>query len=149
MPEPLPALPLTWRPRRSRFVAYGLAALMVVGSLFLAVILPEQFKAPDRIGMVAFFGVIAWVLHLLGRIRVTADEAGITVVNVLRTHRYEWAEVLDVTLVDADPWPRLDLADGTVIGAMGIQGSEKIRAARAVAELRLLVKARGEAPEER
>ncbi|GIH23139.1 membrane protein [Acrocarpospora phusangensis] len=147
MPEALPALPLTWRPRRSRFVAYGLAALMLVGSLILAIILPEQFKAPDRIGMVAFFGAIAWVLHLLGRIRVVAEENGLTVVNVLRTHHYEWPEVLDVTLADADPWPRLDLADGTVIGAMGIQGSEKIRAAKAVAELRILVKAKGEAPE--
>jgi Bacterial PH domain len=148
VPEPLPALPLTWRPRRARFVAYGLAALMVVGSLIMAIILPEQFKAPDRIGMIAFFGAIAWVLHLLGRIRVVAEEQGLTVVNVIRTHRYEWAEVLDVTLVDADPWPRLDIADGTVIGAMGIQGSEKIRAAQAVAELRLLLKAKGEAPEE-
>ncbi|GAA1024153.1 membrane protein [Acrocarpospora pleiomorpha] len=147
MPEPLPTLPLIWRPRRSRHVAYSLAALMVAGSLIMAVVLPEQFKAPDRIGMVAFFAAIAWVLHLIGRIRVVADEKGVTVVNVLRTHRYEWAEVLDVTLADADPWPRLDLADGTVIGAMGIQGSEKIRAARAVAELRILLKAKGEAPE--
>jgi hypothetical protein len=120
---------------------------MVVGSLILAIILPEQFKAPDRIGMVVFFGAIAWVLHLLGRIRVVAEEKGLTVVNVLRTHHYEWPEVLDVTLADADPWPRLDLADGTVIGAMGIQGSEKIRAAKAVAELRILLRAKGEAPE--
>ncbi len=140
---------MTWRPRRARFVAYGLAAVMVTGAIVLAILLPAQFKIPDRIGILVFFGLVAWVLHLLGRLRVVADERGITVVNALRTHRYEWAEVLDVTLAGADPWPRLDIADGSVVGAMGIQGSEKQRAAQAVAELRLLIKAKGEAPEDR
>jgi hypothetical protein len=144
---PPPPLPIVWRPRRVRFVAYGMAAVVLVGAIVLAVVLPEQFKAPDRIGIVVFGVALAAGLHLFGRIRVAADERGLTVVNALRTHRYEWAEVLDVALYEGDPWPRLDLADGLSIGAMGIQGNERERARRAVAELRALIHARGEAPE--
>ncbi len=145
---PPPPLPVTWRPRRARIIAYGMAAIMILGSLLLAIILPEQFRWPDRIGMVAFGALVAAALHLLGRLRVDADERGITVVNALRTHRYEWAEVLDVSLADGDPWPKLDLADGYSVGAMGIQSTEKARSRKAVAELDALIRSRGEAPDE-
>lgn len=124
-----------------------MAVFLLVGSVVFALVLPSQFKWPDRVAIVGFFALVAWVLHLLGRMRVSADEDGITVVNALRTHRYAWAEVLGVYLPDAEPWPRLDLADGSTVGAMGIQGSEKARAAEAVMELRALIEAKGEAPD--
>ncbi|GLW97279.1 membrane protein [Microtetraspora sp. NBRC 16547] len=144
---PPPPLPVIWRPRQARVIAYAMAAVMVVGSVILAVILPEQFHLPDRIGMVLFGCAVAAVLHLLGRLRVEADERGIKVVNALRTHRFEWAQVLDVNLVEGDPWPKLDLADGHSVGAMGIQGAEKARSRKAVSELRALIHAHGEAPD--
>ncbi|MEU6425328.1 PH domain-containing protein [Microbispora sp. NPDC046973] len=147
MPESAPPLPVTWRPRVTTIIAYGMAAVMVIGSILLAVGLPEQFKLPDRLGMVAFGVVVACVLHLLGRLRVRADEKGITVVNPLRVHRFEWAEVLDVTMVEGDPWPKLDLADGVSLGAMGIQSTERERSRRAVAQLTALIRERGEAPD--
>ncbi|WP_169944772.1 PH domain-containing protein [Microbispora sp. H11081] len=147
MPERVPPLPVTWRPRATTVIAYGLAAVMVIGSIVLAVGLPEQFKMPDRLGMVAFGVAVAAVLHLLGRLRVRADEQGLTVVNALRVHRYEWAEVLDVTMAEGDPWPRLDLADGSSLGAMGIQSTERERSRRAVAQLTALIRERGEAPD--
>ncbi|MBO3745477.1 PH domain-containing protein [Streptosporangiaceae bacterium NEAU-GS5] len=124
-----------------------MAVVVLVGAVVLASILPPQFKAPDRIGIVAFGVALAAGLHLFGRIRVAADERGLTVVNALRTHRYEWAEVLGVSLYEGDPWPKLDLADGDTLGAMGIQGNEPERARRAIGELRALIHARGEAPE--
>ncbi|WP_066362201.1 PH domain-containing protein [Herbidospora mongoliensis] len=144
---PAPPLPVVWRPKRARVVAYTLAAIMVGGALILAVILPEQFHIPDRIGVLVFGCAVAFILHLLGRLRVEADDDGVTVVNAVRVHRYEWAEILGISLPDAEPWPRLDLADGNVVGAMGIQGSEKARAARAVAELNALIKIKSEAPD--
>ncbi|GGO02823.1 hypothetical protein GCM10010116_05490 [Microbispora rosea subsp. aerata] len=147
MPESAPPLPVTWRPRITTIIAYGMATVMVVGSILLAVVLPEQFKVPDRVGMVVFGLAVAGVLHLLGRLRVRADEQGITVVNALRVHRFEWAEVLDVTMVEGDPWPKLDLADGNSLGAMGIQSTERERSRRAVAQLTALIRERGEAPD--
>ncbi|MFI7701025.1 PH domain-containing protein [Nonomuraea sp. NPDC049480] len=150
MPEPVPPppLPVTWRPRRGRIVAYGFAVLIVAGAVIMAVFIAESFKLPDRVAIVAFGCAVAYVLHLLGRVRVEADEEGITIVNAVRTHRYTWPEILDVTLLVGDPWPRIDFSDGRTIGAMGIQGSEKPRARRATAELEALIRDRGEARED-
>ncbi|MBT2228780.1 PH domain-containing protein [Nonomuraea sp. NEAU-A123] len=114
----------------------------------MAVLIAEPFELPDRIGLVLFGCLVAFVLHLLGRVRVEADETGLTIVNAIRTHRYSWPEVLDVTLLVGEPWPKLDFSDGRSIGAMGIQGSEKARARRATAELAALIRERGEAREE-
>ncbi|TDD74587.1 PH domain-containing protein [Actinomadura rubrisoli] len=114
--------------------------------IVLAVVVAPQFKTFDRALMVAFGLLVAWVLHMLARCRVTADEAGLTVVNAFRTRRLEWPEVLDANMSVGEPWPTLDLADGTSIGAMGINGAEKTLAARQLVELRLLLHERGEAP---
>ncbi|MBF8187243.1 PH domain-containing protein [Nonomuraea sp. K274] len=146
-PVPPPPLPVTWRPRRGRLVAYGFAVLIVLGAVVMAVFIAEPFKLPDRLAIVAFGCVVAYVLHLLGRVRVEADEQGVTLVNALRTHRYTWPEILEITLLVGDPWPRIDFSDGRTIGAMGIQGSEKARARRATAELAALIRERGEARE--
>ncbi|GAA2659322.1 MULTISPECIES: PH domain-containing protein [Nonomuraea] len=128
-------------------MAYGFAGFIVLGAIVMAIFISEPFQLPDKIMIVAFGCGVAWVLHLLGRVRVEADEQGITVVNALRTHRYTWPEVLDVTLLESDPWPKIDFSDGLTVGAMGIQGSEKARARRATAELAALIKAKGEAGE--
>ncbi|SDL70935.1 PH domain-containing protein [Nonomuraea maritima] len=147
MSEPVqpPSLPVTWRPRRGRIVAYSSAALIVAGAVVMAIFIASPFQLPDRLAIVAFGCAVAFVLHLLGRVRVEADEEGITLVNAVRTHRYSWPEVIEVTLLVGDPWPRIDLSDGRTIGAMGIQGSEKARARQATAELEALIRERGEA----
>ncbi|MEV6035315.1 PH domain-containing protein [Nonomuraea sp. NPDC052116] len=149
MPEPItpPPLPVTWRPRRPRIVAYGSAVVIVLGSVIMAVFIAEPFKLPDRLAIVAFGCAVAFVLHMLGRVRVEADDEGVTIVNAARTHRYSWPEILEVTLLVGDPWPKIDTSDGRTIGAMGIQGSEKARAVRATAELEALIRERGEARE--
>lgn len=152
MSEPVdlsPSLPVVWRPWRTRLVAYVMAGVVVIGAVVLAAVLPDPFRLPDRIGVVLFALLVAGVLHLLGRCRVVADERGLTAVNALRTHRLEWAEVLDVHLLVGEPWAKLDLADGSSLAVMGIQGSEKARAHRAVRELRALISKYGEAPEPR
>ncbi|MGV9375084.1 PH domain-containing protein [Nonomuraea sp. NPDC003707] len=149
MPEPItpPPLPVTWRPSRPRIVAYSSAAVIVLGSVIMAVFIAEPFKLPDRLAIVAFGCAVAFVLHMLGRVRVEADDEGVTIVNAARTHRYSWPEILEVTLLVGDPWPKIDTSDGRTIGAMGIQGSEKARAVRATAELEALIRERGEARE--
>ncbi|MFF0305924.1 PH domain-containing protein [Streptosporangium sp. NPDC004379] len=144
---PAPPLPVVWRPKKGRAVAYGFAGLVMLGALVMAFVLPAPFHLPDRIAMVGLGGVIAWLLHLLGRCRVEADERGVTVVNPLRVHRYEWPEVLGVTLIDSEPWAKIDFADGATVGAMGLQGSEKERTVRQVRELLALIRERGETDE--
>lgn len=138
---------MIWRPRRGRIVPYTFAVIVVLGAILMAVFIAEPFQLADRIGLVLFGCLVAFVLHLLGRVRVEANEEGLTIVNAIRTFRYSWPEVLDVTLLVGDPWPKIDFSDGRTVGAMGIQGSEKARAKRYTAELRALIKARGEAAE--
>ncbi|MFI6319222.1 PH domain-containing protein [Nonomuraea sp. NPDC050556] len=146
MSQPLPPpLPVTWRPRRGRIVPYVFAAVILLGAVLMAIFIADPFKLPDRLAIVGFGLAVAAVLHMLARVRVEADEQGLTVVNVLRTHRYTWPEVLDVTLIAGEPWPKIDYSDGMTIGAMGIQGSEKALARKATAELAALIRTRGEA----
>lgn len=136
-----------WRPRTTRIVAYTTAGVVVLGLIALAVVVPEQYKTFDRALMVGFGAAVAWILHMLARCRVTADESGVTVVNAFKTRRLEWPEILDVSMAVGDPWPTLDLSDGTSFGAMGINGAEKALAARQLSELQSLLHTRGEAPD--
>ncbi|CNE61197.1 Protein of uncharacterised function (DUF2581) [Mycobacterium tuberculosis] len=136
-----------WRPRTTRIVAYTTAGVVVLGLAALAVVVPEQYKAFDRALMIGFGAAVAWILHMLARCRVTAEDSGVTVVNAFKTRRLEWPEILDVSMTVGDPWPTLDLSDGTSIGAMGINGAEKTLAARQLAELQALLHARGETPD--
>jgi hypothetical protein len=137
----------TWRPRRVRIISYVLAVVVVAGMVVLAVAMPSTWHLGDRLGLVAIALIIAGVLHILARSRVTAGDGGLTVVNGLRTRDFEWAEVLGVSMPEGAPWPMLDLADGSTVAAMGIQASDGERARRAVAELTALVHERGEATE--
>jgi hypothetical protein len=143
----VPALPVVWRPRTTRVVAYTTAGVIVLGMIVLAVVVAPQFALIDRILMVVFGLFIAWILHMLARCRVVAGPGGVTVVNAFRTRRLEWAELIDVSMTTGEPWPTLDLADGTSIGAMGINGAERVLAARQLDELQSLVRQHGEAPE--
>lgn len=138
---------MVWRPRTTRIVAYTTAGALLLGMIVLAVVVAPRFTLFDRTLMVLFGAFMAWVLHMLARCRVEADPSGVTVVNAFRTRRLEWAEIIDVTMTPGEPWPTLDLSDGTSIGAMGINGTERTRAARQLEELQALVHHHGEAPD--
>ncbi len=130
-------------------MAYTMATMIMLLVVWLAFAIADTFKLVDRVGIVLFGLLVAAILAMVARARVTADETGLTVVNPLRTHRYAWAEVVGVTFERGAPWPYLDLADGTSKGAVGIQGSEGEAAWTAVTELRRLIAERGEAQEPR
>jgi hypothetical protein len=140
----LPALPVTWRPHRTRTIIYTVAAILAGSMTAIAATLPsdggEPWPLPDRIAFacIGFAGAI--VLMVLARPKAVADADGLTVVNMLRTHRLEWAQIVTVNLRSGDPWVLLDLDDGTTLSVMGIQPADGLAAARsAVAELRALV----------
>jgi hypothetical protein len=128
-------------------MAAVLATAVMVTMVTLAVTVAPPFTVADRAGLVLFGMAIAAVLYLLGRCRISADAAGLTLVNPLRTRRLAWAEVLGVAMGEGEPWPTLDLADGSTVSAMGIQRSDGERARRELAELRALLRERGEAPD--
>ncbi len=119
--------------------------LLTVGAAMFAVITVvaftlEQLSGGERVSFVftalLFFGVLA----LLSRPpKVVADEeGGVTVVNLTRTRRLSWAQIVRVNLRVGDPWVFLDLSDGTSMPALGIQpGIAKQRAIQDAGPARL------------
>lgn len=137
--EPLP-LPHTWRPFGVRMAG----AVLGGGLLVVCVLAWVGFDAETRArftvfqrGTLFFFGLLAFTLWFaLVRSRVVAEAGRLVVVNGYKRREFEWAEIVAVHLPPGAPWVTLDLADGTTVAAMGIQGSDGDRARRAVRELR-------------
>ncbi len=141
-PAPVP-LPHTWRPLGPRIAGAVAGGVLVVMAFFLWFGFdPETRDAitPFQRGTVIALGfVMLGALYALIRSRVVAHPGGLTVVNGYRRRDFEWAQVLAVHLPPGAPWVTLDLADGSTVPAMGIQGSDGARAKDAVRELRSLV----------
>nr|WP_221443121.1 PH domain-containing protein [Nocardiopsis algeriensis] len=130
-----------------RWVAYGLALLIVATLAVLAALLPENWSATDRVMLVGMGLLIAAGLHLMARPRLVAGEDSVTVVNSIRTHVLSWAEIVDIRMPVGEPWPSVDLSDGTTLAVMGIQSADGETARRGVEEFRDLLRERGEAQE--
>jgi hypothetical protein len=136
-------IPHTWRPlgvRVSGIVLFvGLAVVCALTWIGFDAETRARFT-PFQRGTLAFFGLLTFTLfHSLTRSRVVAEPDQLVVVNGYRRRAFEWAQVIAVRLPPGAPWVTLDLADGTTVSAMGIQGSDGARAKRAARELRATV----------
>ncbi|GGI99931.1 PH domain-containing protein [Streptomyces brasiliensis] len=148
-PTPLPDLPVTFRPGRTRAVLLtaGVVILLVISGIAM---LLEQLGPGERLSFVITGALIFWVLAQLARVKVVADESGVTVVNIASRRRLEWAEILQVNLRAGDPWVFIDLSDGTSLPALGIQpGIARQRAIADARTLRALAEARAVTDPER
>ncbi|MER5206928.1 PH domain-containing protein [Streptomyces sp. NPDC002825] len=144
-----PALPVTFRPGRTRAILLTMGLAMFVVITAVAMML-ERLGPGERASFVFTAALLSGVLVLLSRPKVVADEDGVTVVNITRTRRLAWAEILKVNLRPGDPWVFLDLSDGTSLPALGIQpGIAKESAIRDARALRALADSRGTSAETR
>ncbi len=145
-----PALPVTFRPLGVRIaaVAFGVMLFGVTATIWLSFPghVREAFTPFQRLTVLAMGAGVLVVGHALARCRVDAAPEGLLVVNGYRSHRLQWAQVLAVRMLPGNPWVTLDLADGTTLSALGIQGSDGARAQRQVRALRALIEAHA-APE--
>ncbi|NSC20546.1 PH domain-containing protein [Streptomyces albus subsp. chlorinus] len=134
----VPALPVTFRPTRTRVVllTVGVAVFVVL----TAVSLMLRMGGGERASFIVTAALFLAVLVLLSRPRVTVEADGVTVVNLTTRRRLVWAQILAVRLRPGDPWVSLDLSDGTSLPAMGIQpGIAKRQALAQARALRALV----------
>ncbi|MEV1082535.1 PH domain-containing protein [Streptomyces sp. NPDC050211] len=131
----LPALPVTFRPTRTRAVLLTAAAAIFVVITTVALLL-EQLSPGERLSFIFTAALLCGVLLMLARPKVVADETGVSVVNIAGRRHLEWAEILQVNLRPGDPWVFLDLSDGTSLPALGIQPG--IAKQRAIADARTL-----------
>ncbi|MFD8395201.1 PH domain-containing protein [Streptomyces sp. NPDC059680] len=141
----LPALPVTFRPGHTRVILLtaGVAIFLTISGVAM---LLEQLGPGERASFVVTGALIFWALAQLARVRVVADESGVTVVNIAGKRHLEWAEIVQVNLRPGDPWVFLNLSDGTSLPALGIQpGLAKQRAIADAQALRALVEARSPA----
>lgn len=138
----LPTLPVTFRPGRTRAVllSAGVVIFLVISGVAM---LLEKLGPGERLSFVVTGALIFSVLARLARVRVVADDGGVTVVNIASGRRLDWAEIIQVNLRPGDPWVFLNLTDGTSLPALGIQpGIDKQQAITDARALRALVEAR-------
>ncbi|MER8009171.1 PH domain-containing protein [Streptomyces sp. NPDC094149] len=138
----LPTLPVTFRPGRTRAVLLtaGVAIFVVITAVAL---LLEGLGPGERLSFIVTGALMAGVLALLARVKVVADDTGVTVVNIATRRHLDWPEILHVNLRPGDPWVFLDLSDGTSMPALGIQpGIARERAIADARTLRALAEAR-------
>ncbi|MEU6367587.1 PH domain-containing protein [Streptomyces sp. NPDC046931] len=141
----LPALPVTFRPARTRVVLVT-AAIAIFAVITTVGLLLQPLTAGERLSFIVTAALLCGVLLLLSRPKVVADESGVTVVNIAGSRRLDWAEILRVNLRPGDPWVFLDLSDGTSLPALGIQpGIARQRAIQDARALRALAEARSTA----
>lgn len=136
-------LPRTFRPLGVRLAIYVLGVMLLLVCVVTWYAFPSetraQFTLTERITLVVIGVLFAACGYALARSRVVATDDGLTVVNGYRLRRFDWNQVLGVTLKPGSPWAVLDLSDGTSTAAMGIQGSDGPRATRQVGELARLI----------
>ena len=139
-------LPRTWRPFGVRMAG----TVLGIGLLVVVVFLWVGFDAETRAKFTTFQRGTVIAIGLLGfavwfalvRSRVVAEADRLVVVNGYKRREFDYPQVVGVHLPPGAPWVTLDLADGSTVSAMGIQGTDGDRARRAGRELRAVVDAK-------
>jgi hypothetical protein len=133
-------LPRRYRPFGAR-IAAAVAAVVLVGfTAFIWLALPGSARATfglaERATVVAIYVAVLVILNGMFRTSAHADEEGLTVTNGYISRRYSWPQIVRISLGAGRPWALLDLADGTTVSVMAIQGSDGNRADRATRDLK-------------
>ena len=138
---------MTFRPLGVRIavLVLGLLLLGVGAAIWFA--FPQevrgQFTTFQRLTVLAFVVAYAAAGYAMARSRVEARTDGLHVVNGYRSTTYAWEQVDGIALKAGGPWAVLELADGSTVPAMGIQGSDGARAVTQARQLRRLLDQHG------
>ena len=83
--------------------------------------------------------VLALFLVRYALIRAEPSPSGLRVVNIVRSHDLEWAQVVRVGFSGGAPWAVLELTDTEEVAVMAIQRADGQRAQREAARLAALI----------
>jgi hypothetical protein len=149
MPDPV-ALPRRYRPLGARIAAGVAAGVLVAATAFIWLSLPGSVRATfgiaEKATLVVIFAAVLVALYAMFRTSAEADEQGLTVTNGYVRRRFTWPQVIRVSLTANRPWALIDLADGSTLSVMAIQGSDGDRAARDTRELARVIRDRSTPP---
>lgn len=137
-----------FRPRQVRIISIVGSIAVTTGFAILSVALFvvdwEPWTVLDMIWMNLLGILFGAALLRISDIQARPTAEGLVVKNMVRTRRFDWGQILGVTFSPEgdDPWPLLDLTDGTTYAVMAIQHADGRRAHAEVARLRMLVSRR-------
>ncbi|WP_209324823.1 PH domain-containing protein [Brevibacterium renqingii] len=137
-----------FRPRQVRIIGIVGAIAVTLGFAILSVALLivdwEPWTVLDMVWMNLLGILFGAALLRIADIQARPTETGLVVKNMVRTRRFEWGQILGVSFSPEgdDPWPLLDLTDGTTCAVMAIQHADGPRAHADVARLRMLISRR-------
>jgi hypothetical protein len=131
------------RPHRiRRYVIPAAAVLLIVftltGVFIRSTPTGATFHVSDEVAVIGVGILLAAATLLTLRPRVTANERGIEVRNVVNSKTLPWSEVRGVSFPDGAPWARVELLADEYYPAMAIQAHDGQRAVDAMRELRAL-----------
>lgn len=129
---------LTYRPGGARYVAYGVALILILLTVVIGVALPPEitFTVFELITLALILGAALAMLHGVGRSKVIADDAGLRVRNGYRDHQIAWSDIEGFAMNNGAPWPTLVTTDDQRVMLFAIQGTDGPRARAAVDDLR-------------
>ena len=132
-----------FRPRRGALVARVTAVVSLAAFVILAVVIPSggQFgwRLVDRVLLIALGVLVAGCLWRYAVLRAVPSRTGLRVVNLVRSHDLEWAQILRVGFSGGAPWVVLELTDTEEVAVMAIQRADGAFARGEAARLAALV----------
>ena len=125
-------------------IAYGVAAVIVVAGLTVAIVSQENstgafLRTADQFAMAGLAAALAGGVLLLTRPRLKAGAAGLAVRNVLGYRLIPWDQVIDVSFPPGKRWARVDLEHNEYIPVVAIQSLDQERAVAAMDTVRGLM----------
>ncbi|WP_163543362.1 PH domain-containing protein [Occultella kanbiaonis] len=131
-----------FRPRATRIACLVIVVWLVAGLVVFVVVLNrlDEPRVPDQVAAAVIVALVCAFLARQAGVRAVPDPDGLTVRNVILTHRLDWAEIVSVRFGERD-WVQLDLADGRTLAVMAIQRVDGERGRAAASRLASLVAA--------
>ena len=142
--KPSPDWDAEFAQRKMPSIAYGVAAVIVVAGLTVAIVSQENstgafLRTADQFAMAGLAAALAGGVLLLTRPRLKAGAAGLAVRNVLGYRLIPWDQVIDVSFPPGKRWARVDLEHNEYIPVLAIQSLDQERAVAAMDTVRGLM----------
>ena len=143
MTDPEDSWEAVFRPRRMSRIAVGVAAVIAVAGIVVAVLNNKSsgaiLRTADQVAMGGLALLLAGAVLLLVRPRLKAGPAGLAVRTLLEYRIIPWSEVVDFSFPPGRRWARIDLPANEYVPVVAVQSIDGYRAVAAMDTVRDLM----------
>jgi hypothetical protein len=143
MTEPDGSWNVVFRPRMMSRIAIGVAAVIAVAGIIVAVLNNRSsgaiLRTADQVAMGGLALLLAGAVLLLLRPRLKAGPNGLAVRTLLDYRVIPWSEVVDFSFPPGRRWARIDLPANEYVPVVAIQSIDGERAVAAMDTVRDLM----------